>query len=55
MSGARGEKMNDEQKRRQERTAEVIRRIAELKVQALGLKDTPEEYIAKCQERNAKA
>ena len=30
-------------------TKAVLLRIAELKIAAYGLKDTPEEYLAKCQ------
>lgn len=47
-------KEQSEQERRLERTAAVMRRIAKLKIQAHGLKDTPEEYIAKCQEKFSK-
>jgi len=34
--------------RQREKTADVILRIARLRVEALGLSDTPEEYIQKC-------
>lgn len=33
------------------KTEQAIRRIAELKIQYLGLNDTPEEYIKKCHEK----
>jgi len=34
---------------RKEATRKTILRIAELKIKAYGLKDTPEEYVRKCQ------
>jgi|TARA_Y100000296_G_scaffold79852_1_gene104446 tRNA U34 2-thiouridine synthase MnmA/TrmU len=34
--------------RRKQVTKKAIRRIAEIKIQTFSLRDTPEEYIAKC-------
>jgi len=37
-----------EQKRRRELTRKTLLRIAELKIEAYKLEDTPEEYLKKC-------
>ena len=42
------------QERRKARTAQVINRIAQLKIDSFGLDCTPEEYLAECKRRNQK-
>ena len=39
-------------KRRQKRTATVIQRIAQLKIDSYGLDCTTDEYIAECKKRH---
>lgn len=39
--------------RRSKATRRTMLRIAELKIQIHGLKDTPEAYIEKCKKRNS--
>ena len=41
--------MNDRQK---EKTRQTMLRIAELKIKAHGLKDTPEEYVKKATKKD---
>lgn len=38
--------------RRRRATRKFMLRVAELKIKIHGLKDTPEEYVQKCQEEN---
>ena len=42
------------QERRKARTAQVINRIAQLKIDSFGLDCTPKEYIEECKRRNQK-